>query len=543
MTDLHIHPDAHTPVPQNFKRVLVGTLVLLSMLSLLGTTLGFAELARGALDPLAERLSFDPVWLERAGAFAAALLVQGLVTGFWIMAGLPGYDAVTRLGFLFGGISASLVSGLMAVALWLAPLGALEEIAASVTYERAGSIIDAGRGFVARQNEFSRMSRLISQTASREREEEALGRSCDGSAVQPGEGPRWRLRLAMTADASGFAEVAEELAASARAALDLPVAPSDEDLRAMLGALRDLSFDPRLGEMRAWYDEHISAFASGTHWDAKHGREFLCFDDEVLASLREAREALEATMQLPNLPPRAARADQNLALQTSFGSLLQHLLYLVGAADPITSEEWERISPAIVVALMVEGAIVLLAQAFARLNPRTPSPVRLPVGRRLDDELLVPMLQRREVWQLYFHPLPMLRRRLLGSWRPSVSHVFLVPVNGDPEQRSIAVAEAARWDMKLMPHCLPKDLEELSVLRLSEKGPALRGATDFVAYRVPENAMKWWRQALVDINDQLLARDEGKVVWGAFQHRHEAGLDEAPLHTRETSGRYQRGEE
>lgn len=361
------------------------------------------------------------------------------------------------------------------------------------------------------------MSRLISQTASQEREEEVLGRSCDGPAVQPGEGPRWRLRLAMTTEASGFAEIAEESAVSARAALDLPAVPTDADLQGMLGALRDLSFDPRIGQMQAWYDERISAFASGTHRDAQTGRDFVCFDAAVLATLRNAREALEATMQLPNLAPQALQADQNLALQTSFGSLLQYLLYLIGAADPISTEEWERISPAVVVAMMVELAIVLLAQALARLNPRSPTPVRLPVGRKLDEDLLLPLLQRREVWQLFFHPLPALRPRLLGAWRPTVNHVFLVPANGDPEQRSIAAAEAARWDMKPMPHCLPKDLEELSVLRLSENWNALRDATEFRAYQVPESAIKWWRQALVDINDQFLSASEGNVILGEFQ--------------------------
>lgn len=543
MTDLHMHPDAHTPVPKNFKRILVGALLLLSMLSLLGTTMGFAELVRGALAYLAAHLSFDPVWLERAGALAAALLVQGLVTGFWIMAGLPGYGLFTRMGFLFGGIAASLTSGLMAVALWLAPLGALEEIATAVTYERAGSIIDIGTDFVARQNEFSRMSRVISQAASRKRDEEVDGTSCDGPPVKPGEGPRWRLRLAMTNDTSGFADVAEKLAASARAALDLPAVPTDEDLQSMLGVLRNLGLDPRIGAMRAWYDAHIAAFTSGTHLDAKSGREFICFDTEVLASLLEARGALEATMQLPDLPPRAAKAGQNLALRTSFGSFLQHLLYLVGAADPITIEEWERISPAIVVSLIVEGAIILLAQVLTRLNPRAPSPVRLPVGRPLQDELLEPLLYRRNVWQLFYHPLPALERRFPFLWRAGVSHVFLVPANGDDEQRSIAAAEAARWSMKLMPHCLPKDLKELSVLRLSEQGASLRGATEFIAYRVPENAMKWWRQALVDINDLLLSRDEGKVVWGAFQRRPGPGQNGPRHDTRQTNRRHEQQEE
>lgn len=517
-----VHPDAQTNVPKSFKRVLIFALFLLSMLSLLGTTMGFAELVRGAFSSLEDRLPFDPVWLERAGAFAAASVVQGLVTGFWIMAGLTGYDVFSRFGFLFGGIAASLTSGLMAVALWLNPLGALEQIARAETYERAGSIIEAGTGFVARQNEFARMSRLISQTASQEREAEVLGRSCDGPAVEPGEGPRWRLRLAMTTEASSFAEISEELAISARAALDLPAVPIDEDLQEMLGALRDLSFDPRIGEMQAWYDERISAFASGTHRDVQTGRDFVCFDATVLTTLRDAREALEATMQLPNLAPQAAQADQNLALQTSFGSLLQYLLHLIGAADPISAEEWERISPAVVVALIVEIAIVLLAQVLARLNPRSPTPVRLPIGRKLDEDLLLPLLQRREVWQLFFHPLPALRPKLLGPWRPTINHVFLVPANGDPEQRSIAAAEAARWDMKPMPHCLPKDLEELSVLRLSGNGSALRGATEFRAYSVPESAIKWWRQALVDINDELLSAGEGKVIWGDFQRQQNA---------------------
>lgn len=522
MAQVSVHPDAQSNVPKSFKRVLIFALFLLSMLSLLGTTMGFAELVSGAFSSLEDRLPIEPVWLERAGAFAAALVVQGLVTGFWLMAGLPGYDVVTRFGFLSGGIAASLTSGLMAVALWLNPLGALEQIARAETYERAGSIIEVGTDFVARQNEFARMSRLISQTASEKREEEVQGRSCDGPAVQPGEGPRWRLRLAMTTEASGFAEIAGELAVSAREALDLPAVPTDADLQGMLGALRDLSFDPRIGEMQAWYDERISAFESGTHRDAQTGRNFVCFDAAVLSTLREAREALEATMQLPNLAPRAAQADQNLALQTSFGSLLQYLLHLIGAAEPISTEEWERISPAVVVAMMVEIAIVLLAQALARLNPRSPTSVRLPVGRKLDEDLLLPLLQRRDVWQLFFHPLPALRPRLLGAWRPTVSHVFLVPANGDPEQRSIATAEAARWGMKPMPHCLPKDLEELSVLRLSEYGSALRGATEFRAYSVPDNAIKWWQQALVDINDQLLAAGEGKVVWGDFQRQQDA---------------------
>jgi hypothetical protein len=517
-----VHPDAQTHVPKIVKIVLTSALVIFSMLSLLGTTLGIAELVRDVFSPLEGRLPVDPVWLEKVSAFAAALVIQGLVTVFWIMAGLPGYDMLTRFAFLFGGIGVSLISGLMAVALWLNPLGALDPIARAATYERAGSIINPGTEFVRTYNDFARMSQSISQTASREREEEVLGRSCDGPAVAPGEGPRWRLRLAMTTETSAFAAVAEELAASATSALDLPAVPTDEDLQAMLRVLRNLSVDPRIGEIRSWYDSRIASFESGTHRDALTGQDFECFDAEVLATLREARDSLEATTQLPSLAPTAALADQNLALQTSFGSLFQYLLHLVGAADPISAEEWERISPAVVIALMVELAIVLLAQALARLNPRAPAPVRLPIGRELDECLLLPLLQRREVWQLFSHPLPALRPRLLGPWRPTVGHVFLVPVNGALEQRSIAEAEAARWKMKPMPHCLPKDLEELSVLRLRENGSALRGATEFRAFNVPENAIKWWRQALVDINDQLLATGEGDVIWGDFQRQQNA---------------------
>ena len=502
-----------------FNLLIIFCLIGASILSILGTARGFTVLLGGTLSSLETALPFDPVWFVMVATTVVAVFVQALLIEFWGRFFQPKYGVFTRFVYLLCAIVASFFSGLMAVALWLFAYGVVESFARVETYERADAMIEAGKDFEVRQNEFEQMSRLISKTASQKREEEKSGRSCDGPAVKDGEGPRWRLRDGMTTEASGFANIAEELAVSARTAIDLPTVPIDADLKDMLSNLRNLSSDPRIREMKAWYDERISAFESGTHRDVKTRQDFECFDAAVLATLKDARKSLEATMQLPNLAPRAARADQNLALQISFGLVLQHLRHGIGFADPISAEEWDLISPAVYTALAIEVVIVILTLLLELQNPRSPTPIQRPAGHKLDEEQLQSLLKSREIWQKYCHPVPGLRRNFLGYSRPTVKYIFLVPINGDSEQRNIADAEVARWNMKPKPHCLPKNLTELSVLQLNESSDVLMGASAFRGYSVPKSAIKWWRQALVDINDHLYSTGGGNVISADFQRQ------------------------
>jgi len=463
--------------------------LLLNLVSLAGTATGLWMLF-SRLSDQAAMAALDPALVNRAEIIMAAvgaLMIQVFVAGFWAEASNRSRDGGKRLLAAFGGAGFSLCSGVLAAAIWAVVLNLNVALAGLETERRMQPIAKALAQFSARSVALrDTMIEVSVFMQDRKRTEVRSGNSCDGTRAITGEGPRSRMRERLDEEAGERAEAIGAVLADARDAVRLPSRADDAALAASLGRAEAVARDARLAATRLWVERTIADFR-GTFDDASYGA-FVCRDTGAVALLRRAEALLAEPTALPALPPRAAKADIEMALRNSFTQIMAFAGGWVGL--PVTRDPaaLNATKPAFIAALAVEAAIIGLTFLLGALDP-TAGPIE-PKGRYIPRGARGPLASRIALWD------GMLRE--VGG-----TPIFFVPLDASEERMGAAMAEVARWKMPRMPGGGAVDMSDLApTIHAGLKGAAGR-ATTFAVYRVPGRAVEWYRQARIDLADNL----------------------------------------
>lgn len=460
--------------------LLFVVLLGVNLLSFSTTALGGFTYLQGALDL--------PKWALLTGAFAASALIQALIVGFWtqVWDGRVAWRA--RVVFLAAALVMSVVSLTPGTGFWSDLVDADAEIALIETQRTADAALAPLDAYGRRMAEIARSSTALSALMQRQMSAERdRGNSCDGPAVETGEGPRYRLAERLVGESQERSAIAESLAAEARDIITIPAGARDADLAAAMAAARELAYDPRLAQLRVWADDLATGFET-SFVDPKTQANFTCRSVAVAADLRRMIALIDEPVELSYVTPSATEAGLDTALRASFAQTASVIGWLAFGGSRPDSEILDATRPAIALAATVEGIIVLLT-LLHRLALGGASPA-LPCGNPVhpDDRAA---LQRTVTVMRTLH-LPMGR-----------NDYFVVPQDGNMVLRAEAEVARDRWRMREAPARLPVDLSMIAPDIHAILTAPTGGARTYRVYRLPKRALIWLRQASIDLHDSV----------------------------------------
>ncbi|WP_299953592.1 hypothetical protein [uncultured Roseobacter sp.] len=482
--------------PDNFAKALNIAWWTLNGLSLMGTFTGLVTITLSLVDqPLFARLGETPSWAAAVAlAFAAALVIQIFVGGFWSVAASADRPVMARLLCLPSAAVASLVSGIFAAAFWSFTLGLTDGLEDIENDRRFLGILQPIDAFGERMNDVLLTMDALSELMRDKQAEEVRGVSCDGPPSGPGEGPRWRMRVRLTDEAASQAQTARALYDDAYDAIQLPKSVDDAAMAAALNKARQVARDTRISSMQRWIERTANDFRSDFS-DPDSGT-FVCRDAEAVAKLDAAAALLSAGIDLPTLPPRAAEVGFAESVSNSAGQVWGALGRFAGLEVDRDDDALDATLPAFYAAGLVESAIILLTFLRAYLFPgqrmlSSPRTMRIPPEdySMVEEELaLWNRLARDGSGVMWFH----------------------VPENPqDPSLRDRAYQIAYRRRMTPLSVGGPIDISQVAPHTAQALSNAADGASLFTIYRVPKRAATWRREAAAAL-EQIVARTVSK---------------------------------
>lgn len=456
-------------------------LLLANMLSFFGTGTGIYFFLGEA--------RLIPGYGVAIAAGLASLAIQLMLIGFWNRFTDKALPKRVRIFFLMLAKFMSLLSMTLAIGFWSWTFGLDQSLADIRTAERAEKMTLPLWSFEDRFDDVSfAMTDLSNEMVDRRLTEFENGDSCDGTAVDTGEGPRTRLAERLELEASQHATMATGLAQDARKAADLPVNATDDDLKAAFDKARDVTSDPRIRDIRRWIEGLIEGF-EGTFTDPKFGTVFECGSVDVVTRLRTILDLVNTPVPLPSSAPDAVEGGLDTALRASFSQTFEVFGWLVFGAPRPDEATLDLTRPAITSAAVVELVIIVLSIIKGMTRPaQSPSS---PMGNPITPDDRAALEQKLAIWN--------------ACYLPGRYELFLVPEDGPEELREAAYTEVNRWRMSPMPAQLPVDLSVVAPEQYSDIARRTGGARRYRAYRVPSRALSWRRQATVDLYDSIKA--------------------------------------
>lgn len=439
-----------------------------------------------------------------AAATMVSGIIQVLIGGFWNSAAVPTLGLGVRAVCGTVGAFTSLVSAGLATAFYTLVLPVADDI---VVFRNDQAFADIAGPLVAFSGDMQQIGVGMEALAAAMVASQALerrGESCDGPPVAPGEGPRWRMRVRLTGEASELSIKATALANDALETATLPASVDDAVMQSAFSRARSLSIDPRLRELKSWVQGTLDDFQNG-FTDQAAGT-FVCRDRSVEEELSTFLNLLEEPISLPAVPPRAETFDFADSLENSYSGIFGSLAALVGVEGVRNDDEFEKTKPALMIALAVEAFIIVLT--FLRVwltQPKKPAGSRRkrygkaapkPRGNRLKPEIALAYSADVELFSRLIEPIGPGQR------------MFFVPKNGDEEVAHRARSLADEWSMQIMPGGSSMDVSLHAPSRQEGLSDATGGATVFDVYEVPYQALKWLQQTSRDLAETRL-HEEG----------------------------------
>lgn len=492
----------------------------------LGLTLflSFATSAYGLWEMLAsqhggENSILTGVWglfVLGGAAVLISAVVQTLIGGFWSYAAAPGnLIGVRIIGLIFGAVM-SLVSAGFATAFYTLVLPVADEIRVLKNDRAFIGVAEPVIAFSGMMNEISAGMTALSSAMETAKTLEVKGRSCDGPRVRPGQGPRWRMRVELAAKSKAHAAAAAALAKDAMQAATLPQNVNDAAMREAFQKARKLSVDSRFLTMKTWVGSTLEDFRGG-FTDAKTNKAFACRDATVEAELKKFLGLLNRPLNLPAIPPRAAKFEFSESLRNSYSGIFGSLAGVLGIEGLADDQAFDKTKPALMIALLVEGIIVALI--FVRVwirDPGTggsgPGGMRsAKSGRRRRGVALEPGLAAE------LSAKAIVYTALLERIGPNRT-VLMVPKDGDLTLLGLCLEEIDGWSMRLMPGGINVDLRTEAPARYSRLREPSGGARTYDVYEVPRAALRWWRQVRLDLAEtRVQAAAASAAAAGATQ--------------------------
>lgn len=462
------------------KTSLTGGFIFGNALSFTGTGIGLGFL-------LSTAWSGDPL-IAYGAAFGASAVLQSLLAGSWQMATNPDESLLRRLIWGAMGCSTTVLSATLATGFWVWSLSLDSEVARLETQAAASGVTaplrEAADRFDTIATEFAALS---TRMATQYETEYANGDSCDGPAVAIGEGPRTRLATRLRDEAS--ARKAEARALADRA-FDLTVIPQGADdamLRDLYRDANQMNRAPELASLTTWTRKLKEEFST-QFTDPLRGTVFTCRSADTVAILDQIDLLVSASVTLPIDVPRAVQAGLDTALTSSFSQAWGLIRWAAFGGQPPDAETLSVTRPAMGFAGANEALIILTALLRNMLRPKR-SP-KAPHGNPMTAEERAALKARLMAWSLLL--------------QPGRTPLFLVPHGGNVEVMQTAIAERNRWGMKPLidsEHAL--DFQETEAAEIHAQLLTATGATQFRAYKVPQKATEWYRQATIDLHDSL----------------------------------------
>lgn len=424
-------------------------------------------------------------WLAAAAGLAMSAFIQVSIAGMWFGVTSRRIPILIKPFCMALALSLSVISGSLASGSYLL-MTASDAYEALLNRRSFETVSDPLFAFGDRFSEIEqRMLEFSLLSGERERIEASSGASCDGARVQPGHGPRARMRQRLKGESSKMAAIASIIAGEAINITTLPGAVDDAKMAKAYAAARALAKDGRITQIRRWINRTLRDFREGFH-DAPSDKRFECPDSAVETSLSEISELLSAGITLPRTPPAAIELGFTQAVRNSYGQVWSAINAVLG----LDGANWDREAfhtslIAFIIAGMVEALIisfVFLTAAMSGASAGADAPRGTPVAAYLRDD-----------WESMLTLLDHLIIEEAGI------AYFLVPENGDPKTRNQARNLARRWRMPRTARAEAVNIADISPVHHQVLANGSGGATLFTIYVAPPKLMRWWVRAANDL--------------------------------------------
>lgn len=448
-----------------------------NLISFLTTAVGLYQILAPSI-PVAEALPEEVVvYGTIALCVLLSFVLQRMIAGCWPAIWTRELPVIVRAATIPLAIGLSMISGAWAASAWLRVLNGddIQQVLDIRVFEGvAGHLIT----FSEQAEQVMYIATEVeTHSLAMAKLEVSKGTSCENAgAVVRACGPRCEMRKALATESSRFMADAAALSDKALDIATLPSKTNQSVIDEAYAEARNLMRNGTLRELGRWADETQARFRNGFVHPDGQGKTFMCRDAKMEALLAGLSETASRKVDLPVVAPRVEILDKARSAELTFGQVFNPMFAKLGFDVTLDPEIAEQAQPALTVAFIIEGAIVVMAMILALSKAASTAPRSGPTRR--------PPAGQEDTWQIWTtlmdeHVIEEGRRAYL--WVPEGNSTE------ERERRLQLIELIRRFGMRRVGPGDAIDPQEI----WAQKGSGMGAAISI--YRVPASVIRWWR--------------------------------------------------